>query len=181
MRSVALLRGINVGGKNKVDMATLRTVFERAGAEDVSTYINSGNVIFSHTIAHSRLNGVLEAAIEEQFGLRLKVVLRDAGSIRDLVAAIPDTWTNDRTMRTDVMFLLESVDDPDVIDLLPIREQIDEAFYVPGAVVWRVDADNRTKSGKARLVGTDLYRAMTVRNCNTVRKLGTLLDGPTAG
>jgi len=176
VRSLALLRGINVGGKNKVDMATLRETFIRTGAGNVLTYINSGNVIFDDERPHLELASLLEGGIEEDFGLRVKVLLRDIASIRRLATAIPDTWTTDKTMRTNVLFLWEHVDSPDVVDQLPVRDGVDDIMYSPGAIVWRYDADNATRSGMGRLVGTDLNRAMTVRNSNTVRKLALLME-----
>lgn len=77
MRYVALLRGINVGGKNRVEMARLRETISRAGADDVRTYIASGNVLFADSRPRGEIVGVLERAIEEEFGLSLKVLVRD--------------------------------------------------------------------------------------------------------
>lgn len=67
------------------------------------------------------------------------------------------------------------MDSEEIIGRLPARDGIDEVKYTPGAVIWRVDTENLARSGKARLVGTDLYEAMTVRNCNTVRKLASMI------
>lgn len=179
MRYVALLRGINVGGKNKVDMATLKETFGRAGCDDVVTYINSGNVVFSDDRDAARLTDILEDTIEEDFGKRHKVLLRDIDSVRKVVDAVPDTWVNDKTMRTRVLFLWEDVDSVEILDQLPVRDGIDEIEYLPGAIVWRVDIENVTKSGQARLAGTKLYKAMTIRNINTVRKVAELMEAPT--
>lgn len=176
MRYVALLRGINVGGKNKVEMARLTETFERVGATGVRTYIASGNVIFDDKRAAQQLAGVIEDAIEEEFGLRLKVLLCDEATFREIAAATPEIWVNDKTMRTDVMFLWEDVDSPETVERLPAKDGIDEVRYVPGAILWRVDFEDLTRSGKARLVGTKLYKSMTVRNINTVRKLVELME-----
>ncbi len=105
MRYVALLRGINVGGKNRVEMARLRETISRAGADDVRTYIASGNVLFADSRPRGQLVGVLERTIEEEFGLSLKVLVRDEHELVATADAIPDPWTNDQTMRTDVIFL----------------------------------------------------------------------------
>lgn len=181
MRYLALLRGINVGGKNKVEMGRLRETFERVGTEDVRTYINTGNIIFSDDRPHEDLTDLLADAIEEDFGLRLDVLIRDIESIRETAVAIPHTWVTDKTMRTRVMFLWDSFDTPEVLDDLPVRDGVDEVMYVPGAVIWRHDAENANRSGQGRLVGTDLYRAMTVRNSNTVHKLAAMMEEPSAG
>ena len=70
-RYVALLRGINVGGRNKVPMADLREAFESAGYGDVGTYIQSGNVVFSASTSQAALEGALEPMLEARFGVPL--------------------------------------------------------------------------------------------------------------
>jgi uncharacterized protein (DUF1697 family) len=173
---VALLRGINVGGKNRVEMGRLRATFEDLGLARVSTYINTGNVIFSDENRSTEvLVPSLEAAIAGEFGFDLKVLLRDIDTMSATEDALPAAWANDAGTKSDVMFLWEGVDDPSVIDALPVKAGIDEVVYVPGAVMWRVDRANLTRSGMRRLVGTKLYREMTIRNCNTVRKLVELM------
>lgn len=175
MTYVALLRGINVGGQRKVEMARLKATFEEAGSSNVRTYINSGNVIFDDDRDIAELAPALEQAIEEEFGFHVKVLLRSQEAIASVVAAIPDTWVNDRTERTDVWFLWEEVDSPDVIDELTIKEGIDEVFYVDGAVVWRADGAQLTRSGRGRVIGTSLYKHLTSRNVNTLRKIHQLM------
>ena len=172
MTYVALLRGVNVGGGRMVDMRQLRVAFERAGMEQVRTYINSGNVIFrSDEGDPAKLGGVLEAVIESTFGFPVKVILRDAANIRALVEALPDTWVNGPEAKCDVMFLGDDVDGPGVVARLTVKPGIDDVRYVPGAILWRVARPDATRSGMLKLVGTELYASMTVRNCNTVRKL----------
>jgi uncharacterized protein (DUF1697 family) len=73
------------------------------------------------------------------------------------------------------MFLWEDVDDPSVLDLLTIKDGIDDVKYLPGTVVWRVDRDVLTRSGMMRLTSDNLYKRMTIRNVNTVRKLADLM------
>ena len=174
---VALLRGINVGGKNKVDMKQLKAVFEDAGMSSVRTYINSGNVVFSSTIrSRARLTETLEDAITRGFGFRVRVLIRDLKNIQTVVRALPSTWVNDATMKCDVMFLWEDVARPSVVKELTIKPEIEDVKYVAGALLWRVDKRNVTRSGLMRLAGTPLYKRMTVRNCNTTRKLMELME-----
>jgi len=180
MASLALLRGINVGGKNKVEMGRLRTVFEQLGLDEVRTYINTGNVIFTAgTEADATLVSSIERAISSEFGIDLKVLVRGIDSMRAIERTLPDDWINDSESKSDVMFLWEDVDDPGVLDTLTIQDGVDEVVYLPGAVLWRVDRAHYSRSGMNKLVGTRLYKSMTVRNCNTVRKLIQMMeDGP---
>jgi uncharacterized protein (DUF1697 family) len=178
MKYLALLRGINVGGKNKVDMRTLKATFEKAGMSEITTYINSGNVIFNDGRRKPpRIVAVLEEAIAADFGLPIKVLIRDLPAIKKVIKALPDTWTTDATMRCDVMFLWEGFDRKDILQELKIKPEIEDVTYVPGAIIWRVDRSNITKSGMTKLVGTDLYKGMTIRNSNTVRKLAGMMTG----
>jgi uncharacterized protein (DUF1697 family) len=176
MMYLALLRGINVGGQNKVEMSRLKTVFESIGATEVRTYINSGNVIFEHDRAPTRLVAAIEKAIETEFGFAVRIVLRTVDEVKSLTKAIPDAWKEDSAMRCYVMFLWDDVDAPSVLDLLTIKDAIDDVKYVPGTIVWRVDRDVLTRSGMMRLTSDNLYKQMTIRNVNTVRKLADLMS-----
>jgi uncharacterized protein (DUF1697 family) len=174
---VALLRGINVGGKNKVGMKELKAAFEEAGMESVRTYINSGNVIFSSGIrGRARLGSLLEDAIAQHFRLEIDVVLRDLKAMRAIVKAIPTAWRNDETMKCDVMFLQGDAARASVPKKLQIKPDIEDVLYASGAIIWRVDRKAVTRSGMMKLVGTPLYKQMTIRNCNTTRKLLELME-----
>lgn len=176
MTYLALLRGVNVGGKNKVEMARLKKVFESIGFGEVRTYINSGNVIFVDDRAATKLRILIEKAIAAEFGFSVRVVLRDLDSVELVTKAIPASWRDDSTMRCYVMFLWEEADEPTVLERLTIKEDLDDVKYVPGAVIWRVDRDKLTRSGMMRLTSDELYKAMTIRNVNTVRKLADMMN-----
>lgn len=178
MRYVALLRGVNVGGINMVSMAELKAVFEAAGMAAVRTYINSGNVIFStDMVDRAQLTELLRKAVREQGGLDIDLQLRDAQELSAIVEALPSDWTNNTSMKCDVVFLQPDVDSAGVLEELGPRPGIEDALYVPGAVIWHVDRKNAARSRLTRMVGTPLYRRVTVRNCNTARKLLELLRG----
>ncbi|HEX3568424.1 MAG TPA: DUF1697 domain-containing protein [Candidatus Saccharimonadales bacterium] len=175
MKYVALLRGINVGGKSMVSMQELRGTIERAGMSNVSTYINSGNIICESDLPRAVVTNTIEQAIEQKFGFAIHVVVLDRDRLLAIARALPKDWTNDAHMKCDVMFLWEHVDSPDVLKQVTLKPGIDHAHYVPGAILWAVDRDAVARSGLLRLIGTELYKHMTVRNCNTVRKLATLV------
>ncbi|HEX5671228.1 MAG TPA: DUF1697 domain-containing protein, partial [Acidimicrobiia bacterium] len=171
-----LLRGINVGGKNKVAMPRLKETFEAVGLTDVTTYINSGNVIFKEARRKpATIVLALEKAIEKDFGFPIRVLIRDLPAVKKVIRALPEAWTNDQKMKCDVMFLWKEVDRKDIVKDLTVKPEIEDLVYVPGALIWRVDRPAITRSGMLKMVGTDLYKAMTIRNCNTVRKLAELM------
>lgn len=175
MICVALLRGINVGGNNKVEMRKLKTTFELLGFTNVVTYINSGNIVFkSISEEQTIIVNKIEKAIKQDFGLDIKVLLRSFNNIETICKKLPDNWVKNEIMRTDVMFLWEKFDNPKVIEHLKINS-VDNVKYISGAVLWNVEGKNYSKSGMLKLVGTELYRNMTIRNVNTVRKLHQIM------
>ncbi|MCK9253493.1 MAG: DUF1697 domain-containing protein [Clostridiales bacterium] len=173
---VALLRGINVGGNNKIAMKDLKVTFEQAGFARVVTYINSGNVVFSDSgRSPADLAAHLEAAILNAHGFPVTVLIRRFADFEILVRALPESWHNDDRQKCDVLFLGDAIDAPGLVEKLDSKPDIDVVLYVPGAVIWSVDRDKVTRSGLLKLVGTKLYRQMTIRNVNTVRKLYALM------
>jgi uncharacterized protein (DUF1697 family) len=174
---VALLRGINVGGNAKVSMSQLKAAFEQIGLRAVKTYINSGNIVFrdeSHT--SSELVDMIEKTIIAKFGFEVKVLIRDINAMKAIAKALPYSWRNDSTMKCDVMFLWKDIDHEDILNQLIIKPEIDTVLYVPGAVLFSVNRQNVTKSGLVKLIGTPLYKKMTIRNCNTARKLFEIMS-----
>lgn len=178
---VALLRGINVGGNNIVGMKKLKAVFESLGFKNVVTYINSGNIIFeSLPGSHEKIALDAAKAIKSEFNLDIKVLVRDFRNIETICRELPAGWVKNERMRTDVMFLWEKYDSHGVLDLLQINP-VDNVRYTPGAVLWNVEGKDYSKSGLSKLVGTDLYRNMTIRNVNTVREIHRIMSGIETG
>ena len=173
---IALLRGINVGGNNLMNMKQLKATFERAGMKRVTTYINSGNIIFAaEGTTHQELSQRLEAAIATDFGFPIRVIVRSLPEIEAVIQTLPNDWSNDDRMKADVLFLWEEINDASILDKLPLKPGIGTLLYTPGAVLFAVDRPDVNKSGLTKLVGTKLYQQMTVRNVNTVRKIHDLM------
>lgn len=173
---VALLRGINVGGKNKIDMKLLKKTFEDAGMFSVTTYINSGNIIFvDNNNNETEIPGILEDTIYKDFNLSIKVLIRSIEKFRRVIKFLPKDWKNDNETRSDVLFLWNEIDNKSLIDKLTINPGIDIVRYIPGAILWKADRKSISRSGKMKLAGSKLYRKMTIRNVNTVRKIFSIM------
>ncbi len=168
---LALLRGINVGGNNKVEMKKLKAVFEALGFKNVVTYINSGNIVFeSLSKKQDMIANKIEKAIKTGFNLDIQVSVRNFKEMETICRKLPKTWVKNAKMRTDILFLREEVDKPKIIRQLQVNP-VDTVKYIPGALLWNVVGKNYSKSGMLKLLGTEAYRNMTIRNVTTVRKL----------
>ncbi len=177
-RYVALLRGINVGGRNSVAMADLREAFEAAGYEAVSTYIRSGNVLFQSDAAPDLLEDDLEAVLERRFGFRLLVVVRSHLQLRNVVEEAPDGFGADpEKYHSDVIFLKAPLSSQEAMVVVSLREGVDQAWPGTGVIYFARLSARRTQSRMNRIVGTREYAQMTIRNWTTTTKLLGILDG----
>ena len=173
---VALLRGINVGGHNKINMQALKQSFARAGMESVVSYINTGNIIFVSKAKHkTEISGILEKAILKDFDLSIKVLLRNFNDYQRVMKSLPKNWKNDAEMKCDVLFLWDEVDRSSIVKEFAPKPGIDTVKYIPGAVLWKVDRPNVTKSAQMK-IATKLYQRTTIRNVNTARKIFALMQ-----
>ena len=169
MPHVALLRGINVGGKNLVPMAALTEMFVKAGCEGVRTYIQSGNVVFAAAAGDAaKLPGLISKRIEKRLGLRVPVVLRTAAELRRVVNGNPFAGSEDVLH---VAFLADEPTKAQVAALDPERSPGD-SFLVRGREVYM-----HCPNGMARTKLTNAYfdsklgTVSTARNWRTVLKL----------
>lgn len=178
MRYVALIRGINVGGRNAVAMADLRAAFEAAGFQQVSTYINSGNVLFeSDRRGQASLEADLETMLEGRFGIPLVVVLRSHRQLRDVIGKAPHGFgTEPGTYHSDVIFLKAPLTAAQAMRVVQLREGVDQAWPGAGVIYFARRSERRTQSRMSRIVGTPEYQRMTIRNWATTTKLLRLAD-----
>lgn len=170
MKHVAFLRGINVGGNNRIEMKELREVFGALGFENVKTYINSGNVIFE-TVESDRLSARIEKAIEAKFSLRIKTMTRSATEIRDIIENNPfaGQYENDKDLH--VLFLDEELP-PEKRELLLSNNNENEMFAVRKREIFCLLRVSILDSLMGRdYIGKKLKVSATARNWRTVNKI----------
>lgn len=173
---VALLRGVNVGGKNNLSMSSLKTNLVRAGFQNVTTYINSGNVIFTRSAADPRkLEAKIERLLATGHKLERKVVVRSLPEMKKLVESLPASWKGDEEWAHNVMFLRHSIDSRDVLKELAPKPDIERVVYRPGAVLWSARRTAIKQSTMNKLSSRKVFQDITVRNPNTTRKLYELM------
>ncbi|PJZ84395.1 DUF1697 domain-containing protein [Leptospira harrisiae] len=171
MKYIALLRGINVGGNRKVEMKKLRNLFESLGFTNVSTYINSGNIIFESNLDAKNVLIKIQKSFEKTFDFEIPTLVKTEKEMIKIVSAIPEEWQNDPTQKTDVAYLFPEADSKKIIEELPLKIEFLEIRYVKGALFWNIKRENVNKSQLAKLISHKLYKSMTIRNVNTARFL----------
>jgi uncharacterized protein (DUF1697 family) len=175
MKFVALLRGINVGGKNKVTMSDLKGCFENIGFKNVITYINSGNVIFESEDEDTvKLVGMCEDAIETKFGFHVVCSVVSAEELLQAVAHAPKWW-NTGDAKHNAIFAIAPKKAEEVAaeigDIKPEYENI--AIYHP-IIFWSAPIQTFSRTRYSKIVGTKTYQSVTIRNANTTCKLAAL-------
>jgi uncharacterized protein (DUF1697 family) len=178
-RYVALLRGINVGGKNLIPMPALKVAFEEDGFKDVRTYIQSGNVVFSApTTRQPELTRRIEKLIRTAFGhYDASVVLRSRSQMRSIADRAPKGFGSEpSTYRYDVVFLKAPLTAKAAAKDVPIKEGVDRMWAGSGVLYSSRLIARATQSRFSRIVSLPAYKSMTIRNWNTTTKLLELLD-----
>ena len=177
-RYVALLRGVNVGGRATVPMAALRELLQHAGCTEPRTHGNRGNAVFTSTTAAAGLAAALAAALERRFGRPIAVLLRTAAELCQVLADSPLQPPIEVPSRYTVTFLATPVA-PDVVDAVEPRYRAEEQFWCPrGSEIFTYSP---TTPVQRRLPISYWERrgagAATARNWNTVTALARLADG----
>lgn len=175
MKYAAFLRGINVGGRNKIKMETLRETFAALGYKNVKTYINSGNVIFETAKTdEKKLAAKIESAIEKAFALKIKTMVRTFDEIREIIEDNPfaGQFENDKDLH--VLFLDESLPEQKK-NLLLSNDSENERIAVRNREIFCVLRRGVSESllGKD-FVGKKLKVSATARNWQTVKKIAGL-------
>ena len=175
---VALLRGINVGKGARVPMQRLRSLLEGLGLKDVVTYLNSGNVLFSSSLDLADLTLLLVDELERAFGARIPTLVKTGAEMIAIAESIPKEWGSGAGEQTYVAYLFRDVDQPGLVDELPVKKQFMGIFYTPGAIVWNIKREDYNRSQITRIVGHSSYARMTTRNVTTARKLAAMCAEP---
>jgi uncharacterized protein (DUF1697 family) len=179
-RYVALLRGINVGGKNLIAMPALAACFEAHSFRAVATYIQSGNVLFEAGESSSAaLAARIEAMLEAAFGYRACVVLQTEKQLRQVVHDAPDGFGAEPARhRYDVIYLKPPLRSATAITSMPTREGVDRVFAGPGVLYFSRLISRASQSRLSRLASMPIYQKMTIRNWNTTTTLLKMLETP---
>ena len=169
---VAFFRGINVSGKNKIDMSDLKTEFEVLGFTDVSTYLNSGNIVFSSET--DRVRDVIENMIADKFGLAIPVYVMELGELKDILSHSPVWWNTGSKDNYDNLIFILSSDTPEEICTLvgEPSEGLETIQIYKNIIFWTFDRKAYQKCNWwKKTAGAGIAEKLTIRTANTVKKL----------
>jgi uncharacterized protein (DUF1697 family) len=177
---VVLLRGINVGGKNKVSMGRLKELLEGLGYSDVATYIASGNVMLRSDRSPIQVKREIEAALPKTFRLDsdlIAVRVLTRAQLRAVVKNKPKGFGEQPdTYHSDAIFLI-GVDAATAMKVFDPHPEVDRVWPGKGVIYSQRLSAQRTKSRLNKAITTPLYKSMTIRSWATTTKLLELMDG----
>jgi len=177
-RHILLLRGINLGSRNRIAMPALRTALEEAGFDDVRTYLQSGNVVLSSSTKAAEVARKVEGMLARDFGLEIAVLTRTRAQLAKVVEHNPLRTVAKSPKRYQVSFL-DAKPSREVVRRIEEAAAPGERIVVAGREIyaWHPDTIARSKLW-ALLAGQNLGVTATARNWTTVEKLLELADAP---
>jgi uncharacterized protein (DUF1697 family) len=180
-RYLVLLRGINVGGRNKVPMAGLRELLESHGHTRVSTYIASGNVILSSDRTAAAIKRELEEALPKTFKLdseQIAVLVLTRAQFRAVVRKRPKGFgDHQEKYHSDAVFLM-GIDAVTAMKVFDPRPGVDEVWPGTDVIYSQRLSAQRTKSRLGKIIGTPPYKSMTIRSWQTTMALLERMEAP---
>ena len=178
-RYLLLLRGINVGGKNRVPMAELRRLLEDLGYSDVSTYIASGNVLLRSDRSAAAIRKEIEEALPRTFRLDsdlISVLVLTHAQLRAVVDRKPEGFGEQPgTFHSDAIFLI-GIDAGTALEVFDPRPGVDTVWPGDGVIYSQRLSAERTKSRLSRIMASPVYRSMTIRSWATTVALRDLME-----
>nr|AMP57477.1 protein of unknown function (DUF1697) [uncultured bacterium] len=179
MKYIALLRGINVGGNNKVPMSDLKQCFEELGYKNVFTYINSGNVIFETIETEgTALVRRCEEAIVNTFGFSVKVSVTPADEVHRALEHAPRWWGKEDGGKHNAIFVIAPATADQVIaEVGEAKPDYEKVAHYENIIFWTAPLKTFSRTRWSKIVGTKAYQHVTIRNANTTKKLAELTKG----
>lgn len=176
---VVLIRGINVGGKNKIPMTLLKEVLQEAGFSNVSTYIASGNVFLESNKSAEKIKTEIEKLLPLKFKTDtdlIKVLVLTTKELSRVVNKKPNGFGDQPSKyHSDVIFLIDVKEDEAMKAFSP-REGVDTLWKGRGVIYSQRLSSMLTKSRINKAIISPVYKSMTIRNWNTTTKLLKLIE-----
>lgn len=176
---VILMRGINVGGKNKIPMAELRLLLEEQGFNNVVTYIQSGNVLLESKLSREQITDKIEKILPIKFkidGSLIKVLVLSHDDLRAVIDQAPKGFgAEPDKYHSDAIFLM-GITSKDAMPIFSPREGVDRIWPGAGVIYSQRLSAERSKSRLSKMMASPLYKSMTIRSWSTTTKLLEILE-----
>jgi len=177
MKYVALLRGINVGGNKLMKMADVRACLEGRDFTHVTTYIQSGNVLFESSRSDgAKLTALMEKALSATFGHDVPVFLRSQAQLKKITTQVPKEWKSGTGLRQNVAFLRAPLTAKRALAELDPKPGVDSVRAGDGVVYMSTLMSRLGQSRFPKIVGTPMYANLTIRSYSTCRKILDLME-----
>ena len=174
-RYIALLRGINISGKNKIAMAELKEGFVELGFNDVATYINSGNVVFCSDIDNKNmLSDNITSMIKDRFDLDIPVFIILQEELKEILDNAPHWWGDDnKEIYDNLIFVIPPLSSKDVYDEIgDPKAEYEKIHSYNNAIFWSfIRKDYRKTNWWPKTASSDVSQKITIRTANKVRKI----------
>lgn len=174
-RYIALLRGINISGKNKVAMSELKLGFEELCFENVITYFNSGNVVFSAD--REVTSAEIAKMVEDRFGVVTEIYITDAETLDEILKNAPDWWgTADKDIYDNLIFVIPPSTAEEIAEKVgEPTEKLEKICIYKNVIFWSFDRKNYSKANWwKKTASAGIGEKLTIRTANTVKKLAEL-------
>ena len=178
VRYILLLRGINVGGKNKVAMSELKALLEGLNFQNVRSYINSGNLFFSSSDSHDTCICKIKNLLESHYEFSIPFALLKKEEYLKEKVNLPEWW-NEELARRDVLFFLYQFDKSSILEFLNEANFHNEIVHIGNhAVFWGKfdEAEYLKTTYHKQLLKQNFYKMITIRNGNTFEKIAQILE-----
>lgn len=177
-RYIALLRGINISGKNKIAMSELKRNFVELGFIEVVTYLNSGNVIFSSELDDmDALSNKVEEMIKDKFDLEIPVLIILQEDLKEVLTHAPDWWGNEYKETYDNLILIFPPFSFNQIydEIGAPKAEYEKIYNYKNAIFWSFSLKYYQKTNWwPKTASTGAAQKITIRTANTVRKIANI-------
>ncbi len=180
MKYIVLLRGINISGKNKISMATLKQVLEINNYQDVLTYLNSGNIILKTNKDKNEIIADIHKLIKENFNLEIPVYVISYENLQDIYVNLPPfCLRNTKEFYNNIIFIIDPLKSKDVINVIGnITDDIDKIQEYKNIIYWSYDLKKYQKSNWwKKTASIDFKDLLTIRTVNTIKNILELCNG----
>ena len=175
MKYIALLRGINISGKNKISMSELKKILEENRYKNVITYLNSGNVIFEgNTDNKENMMQDIYKIVKNKFNLEIPIFIISQLELEDILNNNPEWWgTENKEIYDNLIFIITPTKYEEVYNTIGNpREEIEKIKEFKNSIFWSYDLKNYRKSNWwNKTASTNIKDRITIRTANTMKRI----------